>query len=156
MKEDSFDGIDTLPDEYKTVVLETLETGNVLEPPRPEVPVAKPKKAKKEKKKEEEEEEIGDDDSGNDGPRPKPKRKSKTVSKNKAEDGGDSDSTSENQPKPKRKGKKRPSEELDNISEPEYVPRKTRSRAGPIEEVVDPAVARIQAMADGLRTEAAK
>lgn len=56
-------------------------------------------------------------------------------------------------PKPKM-GKKRVAPvktELD--SEPEFVPRKTRSRAP---EVVDPNVARIQTMAESMRTEAGK
>ncbi|KAH7412269.1 hypothetical protein DE146DRAFT_751396 [Phaeosphaeria sp. MPI-PUGE-AT-0046c] len=146
-EEDSFDGIDTLPNEFETVVIETLETGKVVEPPKPEVPAAKPKRAKKKK--------VADDDSEIGESKPRPKRKTKAAGKKKAEDDSNSEGTSETQPRPKCKGKKRPSEELDDSSEPEYVPKKTRSRAAPVE-VIDPAIARIEAMAEGLRTEAAK
>jgi hypothetical protein len=49
-------------------------------------------------------------------------------------------SKSKRKAKSKGKGKKRVSEDMDTDSEPEYVPRKTRSRAAPVEE---PEVARI-------------
>lgn len=44
----------------------------------------------------------------------------------------------------------------DESEEPEYVPKKTRSRATPMAEMVDPTIARIQAMAESMRTEAGK
>ena len=121
-QQESFDIPVTLSDELHKVVLDTLETGEVVEPPKlPEV-APKPKKSRAKKQK------VADEDSEEEAPKPKPKRK----------------------------GKKRASEEMDTASEPEYVPKKTRSRAAPMEDIIDPAVARIQAMAEGLRTEAAK
>jgi hypothetical protein len=45
---------------------------------------------------------------------------------------------------------------MDETSEPEYVPKKTRSRAKPLEEEVNPDVARIQAMAEGMRVKASE
>jgi hypothetical protein len=144
------EGVPTLPDNYKTVVIETLEKGGVIAPPDLELPPAKPKTEEDESEAEE----------------PKPKRKSRAKGKKKAEatdeddvDGNDVEkckSKSKPKAKPKAKGKKRSSEELDEDSEPEYLPKKTRSRATPMEEVVDPTVARVQAMAEGLRTEAGK
>jgi hypothetical protein len=137
-----------LPEEHQTVVTETLETGEVVEPPPP--PAPKPKKSRKK---------VEDDDSEAEPPKPKRKSRAKAKSK-KVEDTDDSEGALEAEAKPKpnaqRKGKKRPSDEMDDSSEPEYVPKKTRSRAKPMEEEVDPAVTRIQAMAEELRMKAAK
>lgn len=127
---------------------ETLETGEVVEPPQPPAPVPKPKKTKKK---------VVNDDSDAEAPKPKSKAKAKT--KKNAEDEGGSDDVSETKPKSNRKGKgkKRASDEMDDTSsEPEYVPRKTRSRAAPLEEVVNPTIARIEATAEALHTEAGK
>jgi hypothetical protein len=70
----SFDGLDDIPAEYKSVVEETLTTGKVIEPPQPEVraPKAKRSRTKKEKTIDEENEEL-------DAPKPKRGRKKRTV-----------------------------------------------------------------------------
>jgi hypothetical protein len=141
------DGFSSLPVEHQTVVTETLETGEVVEPPQPPAPVLKPKKAKRKV-----------EDENSDAETPKPERKTKT--KKNVDKENNSDDALETKAKPNRKGKgkgkKRASDEMDASSEPEYVPRKTRSRAAPLEDVVDPAVARIEAMAEALRNQAAK
>jgi hypothetical protein len=180
--EDCFDGVETLSDEYKTVVIEMLEKGEVMEPPKPAAPVIKPKKTKKSKKK------AADDDSETDTPEPELKSKAKVKQEDEvardyatqhaleeeteeinaeiknedvtdaviagpidesvntgvhAVDEADAEEHSKSKPKAKAKakskakakgrGKKRPSDDLDDESEePEYVPRKTRSRALPM------------------------
>jgi len=113
--QDCFDIPSELSDEMQKVVLDTLKTGEVMEPPKP--PTVVPKKSRKKQPAAEVDEPVT--------------------------------------PKPKR-GKKRAApvrSESDSESEPEYVLRKTRSRAV---EVVDPNVARIQAMAESMRAEAGR
>jgi hypothetical protein len=181
-----FGGVDDLPDEYKTVVTDTLETGEIVQPPKPELaPVRKPKKSKVKKEENDEEppmqkpkksriakDEVNDDgseenaavvkdeddDDGNEEEAPEVKPKNRGQGKKKVIDAdinhGDKPK-SKSKAKPKPKGKKRSSDELDSSSEAEYVPRKTRSRAAPLEETVNPAVARM-GLTDALRTEAAK
>lgn len=58
--------------------------------------------------------------------------------------------------KPKRGRKKRTTElmEVDSNSEPEYVPKKTRSRRNIEEKTVDPAVSNIEALAAAMRENA--
>jgi hypothetical protein len=118
-KDGAFHDIYDLPEDYKTVVLDTLEKGEVIEPPKPEpAPAPKPKKSKK----------RVDDDDDSEAELPKRKRMSKGKGKMKAEDTEDEAETTK--PKRKAKSKKRPYEELDYASEPEYVPKKTRSSYG--------------------------
>jgi hypothetical protein len=175
--EDTFDGLQQLPEDHQAVAIETLEKGEAIEPPKQPPPAVKQKKSKKKV----------EEDSEADAP--KPKRKTRARSKKNDEDTDDAglDNTTnavvdggavadgeqnevrasgldegaiegavEAKPtakpktkariraKAKGKGKKRSSEEFESDSEePEYVPRKTRSRAIPMEVVVDAAVARI-------------
>jgi hypothetical protein len=146
-KDGAFHDVYDLPEDYRTVVVDTLEKGEVAEPPKPEpAPAPKPKRSTKKV----------DDDDDSEAELPKRKRKSIGKGKMKAEDTKDEAETTKPKPKRKAKSKKRPYEELDNASELEYVPKKTRSRAAPMEEVIDPAVARIQAMTESLRDEAAR
>ena len=85
--EDSIDGLDNIPGEYKEVVVETFKTGKVVEPPQLEMPARKARKAGTKKEK------LADGDSeDSDGPKPR-----RTVDR------------------------------ID-VSEEEYVPKKTRSR----------------------------
>jgi hypothetical protein len=187
-----FGGVADLPDEYKTVVTDTLETGEIVQPPKPELaPVRKPKKSKVKEDNDEEppmqkpkksriaKDEVSDDgsegnapvpepretrvkdeddDDGNEEEAPEVKPKNRGQGKNKVIDADishDHKPKSKSKAKPKPKGKKRSSDELDSSSEAEYVPRKTRSRAAPLEEMVNPAVARM-GLTDAPRTEAAK
>ncbi|KAF2027342.1 hypothetical protein EK21DRAFT_91635 [Setomelanomma holmii] len=125
------DGILDLPGEDQKVVEESLDTSERVQAPEPQSTVkaaTKPEAAMKVKPKKD----TTDDEEA----KPKPKRT----------DNG------------KGKGK-RISNEMsvtDEASEPEYVPKRTRSRAVKMQEVVDPAVARIEAMAENLRWAAAR
>ncbi|KAF1917660.1 hypothetical protein BDU57DRAFT_546883 [Ampelomyces quisqualis] len=116
------DGFSALPVEHQRVVGETMETGEVVEPPQPPAPVVKPKKTRNK---------VESDDSN--AETLKPKRKTRAKNKKNAEDENDSDDESKTKPKCQGKGQKRASDEMDESSEPEYVPKKTRSRAAPIE-----------------------
>ncbi|EUC43031.1 hypothetical protein COCMIDRAFT_101987 [Bipolaris oryzae ATCC 44560] len=126
-----FYGIDNIPEEFKEVVLKTFETGEVVEPPEPKVAPPKTKA--------------------------KPKSKTPRSKKTKVKlEPSDSPEESEDQledpnvklqetispspvakPKAKKsKAKRRPAEDIDSGSEaePEYVPRKSRSRSSPFKE----------------------
>lgn len=67
------------------------------------------------------------------------------------------DSPADKAPKPICSRKKRHVEEVEDASdaEPEYVPKKSKSRSRPKEEPVNPAVAKIEAMAVAMRNNAA-
>ncbi|KAH9878268.1 hypothetical protein J1614_003485 [Plenodomus biglobosus] len=109
--DNTFDGIDALPVEYKQTVIDTLRTGKVIsEPPqtKPSAPL-KPKEtqARKQKRVKVTESSIKDDD-------------------------GNEDEGQVDEPKPKRTHKKRAREEMGK-NEVEYVPRKTRSRQAKME-----------------------
>jgi hypothetical protein len=136
--EETFVGIDALPDRYQIVVRETFEKGEVIEPPTLEMP----KKSRAKKVKIEDDEEDGEPET------PKPKGRGKKKKKN--DDDGETETL-----KQTGSGTKR-AFEADDSSEPEYVPKKSRSRAVPLEEVDDPAVAKIEAMTAAMRDEAAK
>lgn len=109
--DNTFDGIDALPVEYKQTVIGTLRTGKVIgEPPRTEPSVPpKPKEtqARRQKGVKVGEPSIKDED--------------------EVEDAGQVDT-----PKPKSTRKKRAREETDR-DEVGYVPRKTRSRQAKME-----------------------
>tara|TARA_R110002003_G_scaffold111_14_gene9509 strand:- start:10347 stop:10706 length:360 start_codon:yes stop_codon:yes gene_type:complete len=100
-----FDGVEDLPEEYQKVVRDSFEKGEILAAPEPEPSATKPKA---------------------------------TTSKGKGKGKKQANSEIETDvAKPKRKGKKRVSDEMDDedsASEPEYVPKRTRSRATKIEE----------------------
>jgi hypothetical protein len=102
-----FDRVEDLPEEYQKVVRDSFEKGEILAAPEPEPSATKPKA---------------------------------TTSKGKGKGKGKKQANSEIETdvaKPKRKGKKRVSDEMDDedsASEPEYVPKRTRSRATKIEE----------------------
>jgi hypothetical protein len=169
--QDSFYGINDIPDEYTQIVKDTFEKGEVVEtskqelestaspkvkreinesdrvatsrgkvpgmtkeqvsmevdegPPRPKGNTKKPSSIDG-KGEAPEPKQVGtkkvDGDDGEEVPKPKRKSKKKV------------DDTGVN--RPKRKSKKRAMEEMDEDSEPEYVPRKTRSRAVPMVEDV--------------------
>jgi hypothetical protein len=136
--QDTFGGIDALPEEYQKVVHETFEKGEVVEPPTLEVP----KKSRAKKVKTEDDEEDGESET----PKPKGRSKKKINNNNKGET---------ETPKSMGSSTKRTSE-ADDSSEPEYVPKKSRSRAVPMEEVVNPAVAKIEAITAAMRDDAAK
>ncbi|KAF5847630.1 hypothetical protein GGP41_000338 [Bipolaris sorokiniana] len=126
-----FYGIDKIPEELKEVVLKTLETGEVVEPPEPKIvppkarakPKLKTSRSKKTKVKpepsissEESEgplEDLSDELQETIPPSPATKPKAK-----------------------KSKAKRRPAKEIDSSSEaePEYIPRKSRSRSSPFKE----------------------
>jgi hypothetical protein len=104
-----FDGVEDLPEEYQKVVRDSFEKGEILAAPEPEPSATKPKATTS-----------------------KGKGKGKGKGKKQADSEIETDVA-----KPKRKGKKRVSDEMDNeasASEPEYVPKRTRSRATKIEE----------------------
>ncbi|CAO2650026.1 Nn.00g013180.m01.CDS01 [Neocucurbitaria sp. VM-36] len=139
---DSFGGLDDIPTEFRQTVEETFKKGEVVKPPELEVealPVKKKPRTKKQKVN------CSDDEELTEGK----KSKKSQVKKEAVTDGEDVEA-----PKPKRTRKKRAIEEVD-VSEEEYVPRKTRSRQAPVVET-DPAVANIQALAEKMREEAAK
>lgn len=135
--DDTFDGIDALPDEYQVVVRETFEKGEAIESTILEMP----KKSRAKKVKNEDDEEDGEPET------PKSKRKGKTKTND--------DENETETPTPAGSGTKR-AFEADYSSEPEYFPKKRRSRAKPVEEVVDHAVAKIEAMAAAMREKAAE
>jgi hypothetical protein len=146
-KDELFDGIDALPVEYQQAVQATLENGEVVDPPKIE-PDVKPRKSRAKKRK------VKDDES----------------------DSNDDDKEVEDTPKPKRSRKKSTIKDQEFSSEegdPEYVPKKTKSRSAPMkeeaelstpekqthatkEEETDPAVQNIEAMAAAMREAAAR
>lgn len=136
-KEESLGGVSALPADYKKAVIDTFEKGEVVEPPKPEhASTLKQKKTKAVKKAY-----TDDDEMEMEEPKVKPKRKG--PGRKKEEDTEDEAEAS--QPTYKRKGtcKKRTSRDLDDSSEEaEYVPRKSRSRAKSMAEVIDPTVVR--------------
>lgn len=140
-EQDSFIGFEFIPSEFKQVVEETFKTGKAVEPPKlePEASATKPKTPRTKVKGEKE-----DEDEMAETPRPKKSRAKKIDEE--VEDAA--------APKPKRTRKKRAFDEVDT-SEEEYMPKKTKSRQAPMEEV-DPAVAKIQALAEEMRDKAAK
>jgi hypothetical protein len=85
---------------------------------------------------------------------PAAKSKKARAKKPKIED---RDSSADETLKPTRSRKKRSAEEVvaSSDAEPEYVPKKSRSRSKPKEKPVDPAVAKIEAMATAMRDKAA-
>ncbi|KAI8930803.1 hypothetical protein NX059_011826 [Plenodomus lindquistii] len=124
--DNTFDGIDTLPEEYQQVVIDTFTTGEIVKPPKPEPP--KPKKSRVKSK---EDVEVAE---------PAIKKEDEDGNADENENGvgnthADGDQKPADSPKPKRSRKKRVSEEMDE-SEAEYVPRKTRSRQFKVGDVV--------------------
>jgi hypothetical protein len=105
MNDACVNGVEDLPEEYQKVVRDSFEKGEILAAPEPEPSATKPKA---------------------------------TTSKGEGKSKKQADSEAKTDaPKPKRKGKKRGSDEIDDensASEPEYVPKRTRSRATKIEE----------------------
>ena len=85
-----------------------------------------------------------------------PTAKPKKVRTKKAKVETD-DEALEEAPEPKHSRKKRPVEDVDSASEsePDYVPKKSKSRSKPKEEPADSAVANIEAMAAAIRDNAA-
>jgi hypothetical protein len=122
---EGLEGLNMIPDALKQAVFETWRTGERVDVTKEGPPAAKPKKAR--------------------------------VKKPKVED---QDSSAGDAPKPTRYRKKHPIKEVEasSDSEPEYVPKKSKSRSVPNEEPVEPvepAVARIEAMAAAIRDNAA-
>ncbi|KAF3041284.1 hypothetical protein E8E12_002796 [Didymella heteroderae] len=87
------------------------------------------------------------DVSKEEAPTPKPK-KARAKRRNVVDQDGSAGEAS----KPMRSRKKRPAREVETSSdaEPEYVPKKSRSRSKPKELLVDPVVANIEAMATAM------
>ncbi|OAL45666.1 glucocorticoid receptor-like (DNA-binding domain) [Pyrenochaeta sp. DS3sAY3a] len=76
-KEDTFEVNNNLSEEYQKVVYETLDTGELVEPPPPPPPAAKAKAKKTRAKKRKVSDE--DDDSEVEAPKPKRSRKKRVV-----------------------------------------------------------------------------
>jgi len=142
--QDSFEVPDTLPEDLQKVVVDTLENGEAVEPPKiPEPSALKPQvvldtlengeveppnlpEPASAPKPENRKQQITDDrETEAPTAKPKPKSRKKQITNDDSE-------TEEPKPKPKTKGKgrKRASAEVDPASEAEYVPKKTRSRRG--------------------------
>jgi hypothetical protein len=129
----TFDGIDMLSEELKEVVLESLKTGEVVEPPEPaiEPPKTKKKTKKSQSKKttakpalsitSEESEALPEEPKIELEEAPPPPAAAKPKTK-------------------KPRAKKRPTEKMDSGSEfePEYVPKKSKSRSVPFKEAATP------------------
>jgi len=101
----SFHGIEALPTEYRQVVIDTLKTGKLVEPPKPEP--AAPVKASK--------------------PRARKKNEVKGMAKETIKEESEEDRFKATL-MPKRGGHKRAREEMD-VTEEESVPRSRRAQA---------------------------
>ncbi|KAL6161442.1 hypothetical protein ACJQWK_08620 [Exserohilum turcicum] len=124
---DSIEGVEELPEEVQAAVLETFQTGKIVEPPERaiEPPKAKAKKSRSKKSKA----------SAKDG------EVDVTAEEPEIEV---EEAVSSSAPKAKKStAKKRPRKETDMSSDAEqaYVPKKSRSRAVPLEEAEAPAEA---------------
>ncbi|KAH8712113.1 hypothetical protein GQ44DRAFT_830142 [Phaeosphaeriaceae sp. PMI808] len=108
-KEDMLDGTITLPEEYQKCVVDTLEKGEVMDPPQPD-PVSSVKPRKRQAKKK------AVDDSDKEETKA-PKRRAKTKNKKKASETESDAETPKPQPKRKGRGKKRTSGELEDLNE---------------------------------------
>lgn len=126
-----FYGIDNIPEELKEVVLKTFETGEVVEPPEPQIvppkTKAKPKSKTSRSKKTKVKPELTVSSEESEGPLGDPSDDlQETISPSPV-----------TKPKAKKpKAKRRPAKEIESSSEaePEYFPRKSRSRSSPFKE----------------------
>jgi hypothetical protein len=155
--EDTLEGIDELPKDYRNAVLETFGTGEIVVPPMPEEnTMKKAKKPRAPRKKKADAD--GEEDSVNETATPKPNsRKKRTAAK--------VDTASENdEPAPKKKrggrgrggrpAKKVVSSEEDGSAVDEPPALEQVSRAKPVPKAVDPKVAGIEALTEKLRAQA--
>ncbi|EUC31267.1 hypothetical protein COCCADRAFT_6835 [Bipolaris zeicola 26-R-13] len=134
-----FYGIDQIPEELKEVVLKTFETGEVVEPPEPRIAPLKSKTSRSKKTKVKREPSVSSEES--EGPFKDPSDElQETISP-----------SSVTKPKAKKpKAKRRLAKEIDSGSEaePEYIPRKSRSRSSPFKDANVPVEAATSAAED--------